>query len=282
MAFDTLISYYLINSGWINIIIILVVTYFAVVLGRKLVSLSFDRHEKDVSDKTQYRFMRHAVSALIYVVGFGVAVYTIPALRALSVSLLAGAGILAVVIGFASQAAFSNVVSGLFIAMFKPIRIGDRVVIMNINGIVEDITLRHTVIRTYENKRVIIPNDTINKESIENADIEDTKVVKHLLFDISYESDVNVAMDIIKKEALKHPNFLDNRSDKDKEENAEPITVRLVELGDSGVKLKAWIWSKDQGAAFVMGCDLKKSIKEEFKNAGIEIPYPHRSIVMKK
>jgi len=71
--------------------------------------------------------------------------------------MLAGAGILAVAVGFASQAALSNIISGVFVVIFKPFRVGDRLKINELTGVVEDITLRHTVIRDLENKRIIIP-----------------------------------------------------------------------------------------------------------------------------
>ena len=67
------------------------------------------------NDPTNYQFLRHAVTGLIYMVGFGVAIYMMPALRALANSLLAGAGILAVAVGFASQHALGNIISGIFI-----------------------------------------------------------------------------------------------------------------------------------------------------------------------
>lgn len=96
------------------------------------------------------------------------AVYETNALRTVATSLLAGAGILAVAVGFASQQALSNIVSGIMIVIFKPFRVNDRLNIgTTFNGIVEDITLRHTVIRDFENKRIIVPNMVISQECLE-------------------------------------------------------------------------------------------------------------------
>ena len=72
------------------------------------------------NDPTNYVFLRHALTGIIYVVGFSWAVYSLPSLRAVANSLLAGAGILAVAVGFASQHALSNIISGIFIVIFKP------------------------------------------------------------------------------------------------------------------------------------------------------------------
>ena len=123
---------------------------------------------------------------------------TIPKLKSLGVTIFAGAGILAAIIGFASQAAFSNIVSGIFIVIFKPFRVGDIVKISNLySGIVEDITLRHTVISDFENKRLIIPNSVISAETIHNSNILDNKICNHIWYGISYDSDVDLATSII-------------------------------------------------------------------------------------
>jgi small-conductance mechanosensitive channel len=216
-------------------------------------------------------------------VGVGFAIYTIPALRTLSVSLLAGAGILAVIIGFASQAAFSNIISGIFIVIFKPFRVGDRLKIgTDVTGVVEDITLRHTVIRNFENKRLIIPNSVISNETLENASIGDEKICRWVEIGISYDSDIDKAMKIMEQEAMKHPDYIDNRTEEEKENKEPAVRVRVLGFGDSSVNLRAWVWAKDPPAAFRLGTDLNKSIKERFDKEGIEIPFPYRTITFKE
>jgi small-conductance mechanosensitive channel len=148
-------------------------------------------------------------------------------------------------------------------------------------GIVEDITLRHTVIRTFDNKRIIVPNSVINSEVLENADIVDQKTLKFLEIGISYDSDVDKAMQIIKDEALKHPLFIDNRTQEEIDNNEEPVKVRLIGFGDSSVNLRAGVWAMTPADAYTMGCDLNKNVKERFDKEGIEIPFPYRTIVYK-
>ena len=97
------------------------------------------------NDPTNYKFLRHTITALIYIIGFGLAVNEFEPLRGIAKSLLAGAGILAIAIGFASQAALSNIISGIMIVIFRPFRVNDRLKIKdNLSGTVEDITLRHS------------------------------------------------------------------------------------------------------------------------------------------
>ena len=263
------------------IIVVLTILFrylFTKVFNRFILNRTNEVH----NDPTNYKFLKHSLSAMIYIVGFSAAIYTVPALRAIAGSMLAGAGILAVAIGFASQQAFANIISGIFIIMFKPFRVNDRIQIReNITGMVEDITLRHTVIRNFENRRVIIPNSVISQESLINSDIVEEKICKTMDIGIGYNSDIKKAREIIQEEAMKHPNFLDNRTEEQKLNKESSVIVRVTGWGDFSIQMRAWVWSKDAPSAYVMGCDLFESIKSRFEKEGIEIPYPYRNVINK-
>lgn len=225
------------------------------------------------TDPTNYQFLRHFLTAVVYLIGFSLAIYSVPSLRALAGSLLAGAGILAVAIGFASQQALSNIVSGLFIVVFKPFRVNDRLRIRDtLSGVVEDITLRHTVIRDFENRRIIIPNTVISNEVIINADFLDDKICKWFEINITLDSDVALAKTILREEALKHPLRLDIRTQEEIEAGKEELQVRLIHITPYAMTLRAWIWAKDSADAFNLNCDLLESVKARFDAAGIQIP----------
>lgn len=235
------------------------------------------------NDPTNYQFLRHIITAVIYVIGIGLAVYSIPKLRGVANSLLAGAGILAVAVGFASQHALSNIISGMFIIIFKPFRVNDRLRIREtLAGTVEDITLRHTVIRDFENRRIIIPNSVISDEVIINSDLEDDKICSFFHIGISYDSDVDLAKNIIREEALHHPNLIDGRTPEQIEEGRDMVVIRVITLGEYSVNLRAYLWAQDTADAFAMSCDLYESVKKRFDAAGIEIPFPYRTIVQKE
>ena len=259
---------------------VVAITMLGVNLTRKIMD---SNHRLKELDPTQFTFIKHFLAGIIYFIGFMSAVYTIPTFRSLVVSIFAGSGVLAIIIGFASQQAFSNIVSGIFIAIFKPFRIGDRVKLIGKEtfGVIEDITLRHTMIRTFENKRIIVPNSVISNEIIENSNIVEDKVCNHIEIGISYDSDEDKAIQIITEEAMKHPSFLDNRTFEEINAGEPSVNVRVVGFGDSSVNLKAWVWSKDTVSGFIMKCDLNKSIKKRFDNEGVEIPFPYRTIVFK-
>lgn len=263
--------------------IVIIAIVAATLFLSRYVKYLVKKHSKEGgAGATNYRFLGHLVSAMVYLIGIGIIIYMVPSLRALSVSLLAGAGILAVVIGFASQQAFSNVISGIFIIASKPYRVGDWLKVKDEMGIVEDITLRHTVIKTFENKRVMIPNAVMNNEVIENAHIGDERICKFVEIGISYDSDIDRAIKIMREEAEKHPDSIDNRTAAQKKKKEPMVPVKVIGLEDSSVKLRAWVWAKNPSKGFSMACDLRKRIKERFDREGVEIPFPYMTIVYKK
>jgi small-conductance mechanosensitive channel len=262
----------------------LVVLFFLVILGTfvlvRFIKGIFKRNIIDrvisPSDPTNYVFLQHIITAIVYVAGFATALQLIPSLKALSASMLAGAGIFAVAIGFASQKAFANIISGLFIVIFKPFRVNDRVNIgIEVAGIVEDITLRHTVVRSYENKRFIIPNAVISEQIIVNSDIVDNDICKFILFKVDYNSDLEKALSIISEEAENHPLAKDRRTEAEIEKNAPKATVKVFEWGNHGIVIRAAVWAEGAADAFTITCDLNRTVKHRFDEAGIKIPIAH-------
>jgi len=234
-------------------------------------------------DATQYNFLNNGISFILYICALIFIFYAIPGLRALGVTLFAGAGVAAAIILFASQQAFSNIINGIFIIIFKPFRVGDIIKVGTLRvGKIEDITLRHTVIRDFENRRIIIPNTVIGAETLVNSSIKEELICNFVEFGISYDSDVNKAIEIIRDEAIKHLNYIDNRTREEKKNNIHPVLVRVIGFGDSSVNLRAFIWTKDHTSGFILKCDLFKSVKERFDKEGVEIPFPYRTIVFKK
>jgi len=176
----------------------------------------------------------------------------------------------------------SNIVSGIFIVIFKPFRVGDIIETdAGRSGTVEDITLRHTIIKDFQNQRIIIPNTVISSQTIINANISDDKIKRQMFFSISYDSNIDLAFKIIAEEAERHPLFLDNRSVDEKKDGWPKVKCRVVDFLDSGVKIRADVWAANPGQAFELRCDLNKRVKERFDQEGIEIPFPYRTIVFK-
>lgn len=196
---------------------------------------------------------------------------------------LAAGGILAVIGGLAAQEALGSVVSGLMILAFKPFVIGDvvRCVDTNISGVIEEITLRHTAIRTYENKRVIVPNSVMNSAIVENADYADSRVCVFLEVGVTYESNVQLAKQLLAETVAAQPDYLDVRTPDQKAEGVPEVQVVVLALADSAVTLRASLWARDNATAFSLKCAVQEEILQVYERAGVEIAYPHVTVLQK-
>ena len=190
-------------------------------------------------------------------------------------AVVASGGIVAVVVGLASQEAASNLVGGMMILISKPFKIGDTIVLKDngLRGTVQDINIHHTVIETLDKTLIMIPNVTMNKSIIENITHDTEFKVAYLTVDISYESDIQKAMNIMKEVVIKHPLFYDLDSNSE-----EKAVVHCLDLGDNGITLRVKVTTRNAGDGFQLCSDCRILIKEAFDANGIEIPYPHVQI----
>ncbi len=272
------------EKNWEQIAFILVVLTCGFIVSRilRVIVGRFFRKaaEKLNVDPTHYSFFKNAVDMIILVIALIIIFRSIPALRTFGTTLLTGAGILAAIVGFASQSAFSNIVSGLFLVIFKPFSVGDRVRIGTLYaGDVEDITLRHTVIKDFENRRVVIPNSVISNEVIINSTITDEKICVFMEFPLSWTADLDKVTTIVERAALAHPFCIDNRTEEELARGERQVMVRVMSLTDTAVQLRVSAWANNPTEAFEMKCDLLRKFRQEFQAAGIEAPYPHRVII---
>lgn len=198
--------------------------------------------------------------------------------------LLASGGIVAVVLGLAAQETVGNLISGMMILLFRPFHINDLVRVNNGEyvGTVVEITIRHTVIQTFENTRIIIPNAQMNTAVLENiSDIHSAKA-DFLYVTIAYDSDLDKAIALIEQEVARHPKYCDPRSPQEKEEGVPEVIVRVTDFKDSGIELRATVYSNDNSTCFIMLSDLRIAIKQRFDEEGIEMPYPKRDVYIRK
>ncbi len=244
-----------------------------------------ERHRQRNSGlATVLSFSRYAAVGAVYLAGLVIAVSSVPLLSGAVKTLLTAGGVLAVVGGLAAQEALGSVVSGIMILAFKPFKMGDvvRYVESDVLGVVEEITLHHTTIRTWENKRVIIPNSKMNNAIIENADYADSKVCVLLEVGITYESDLALAKRLLAEQVARQPEYLDVRTTAQKAEGAPEVQVVVLELGDSAVILRASLWAKDNASAFALKCAVLEGIKLSYEQNGVEIAYPHMVVLPKQ
>lgn len=260
----------------------LVIAFLLNFIIRKILKIFINRYARRVSaDATSFSFLKNSVGFIIYCVAAIYILQYIPGLGEVKTAVFASAGIFAAIIGFAAQKAFANIVGGIFILIFRPFRVGDVIFIgTDYRGVVEEITLRHIIIRNYENRRIIIPNGIISDETIVNSSISDLRIKKHIEFTIDFSSDIDKAHQIIREEAEKHPLTIDVRNAEDIENGIDKVIVRTIELMEYAIKLRAYVWAKDSDDAFLIKCDMNKSIIQRFKEEGIVIPYPYQNVII--
>lgn len=196
-----------------------------------------------------------------------------------SVTLLSGLGIGSVVLGLAAQESLKDFFGSFALVVGDAFEVGDFVECSNqgVSGTIEDITMRHTIIRTINNRRMIIPNSQMNSFIIENFNYSDNEDMKLVDFKISYESDIDEAISIIKEEMKKMYRPSPNGINKD----VEFPKVRVAGLNDSSISIRAWVWGKDIGDTYENMYILNYIIKKRFKENGIEVAYP-KVVTIKK
>ena len=172
-------------------------------------------------------------------------------------------------IGFAMQEVIKNFVAGIFIFTDEPFRIGDWIEWDDHAGVVEDISLRVSRVRTFDNELLTVPNSQLTDGVIKNPVAKDTLRLK-FVFGIGYEDDIDEATEIIIEEAENHDGILDDPAP----------SVRLTELADSYVGLQSRIWiSNPSRADFVkIRGEYVTTVKNRFDEAEINIPYPQRDV----
>ncbi|AUG47713.1 mechanosensitive ion channel protein [Haloarcula taiwanensis] len=257
-------------AGSIASAVVFVVVFALVyVLGKAIVLPIVDRSLKSRDlDTHARRPLKKVVSiGIVFVaisVAFGMAEY---GNFLQSLATIAAAATLA--IGFAMQDVIKNFVAGVFIYTDKPFRIGDWIEWDGNSGVVEDISLRVTRVRTFDNELLTVPNSNLTDGVIKNPVAKDQLRLK-FVFGIDYDDDIDEATEIILDEARAHPGIMDD---------PEP-SVRLVELGDSSVGLQSRIWIENPSRSdFVKTrAEYVKSVKQRFDAEDINMPYPNRTI----
>jgi small conductance mechanosensitive channel len=165
------------------------------ILVARLVDRRLARRELPAGAVTRYRVLRRSVLTLIVFVGLLSALLVIPQVRAVAGGLLASSAVLGIVVGFASQRTLGNFVAGLLIAITQPLRLGDDVVVEDTQGVVEEIGLIYTFVRTENGDRLVIPNEKLASDTIRNSTIRSREKVAEIILQVPLGKDVGAVVD---------------------------------------------------------------------------------------
>lgn len=214
-------------------------------------------------DKTLVPFL----SSLVYYMAMAVVVIAVLSLFGIqTTSLVAVLGAAGLAVGLALQGTLSHFAAGVMLLIFRPFKVGDLVEVGGTLGVVQEVGIFTTTLRSVDNIKITVPNSQIYGSTIENYNGYDTRRVD-LVMGISYDDDIGTAIETMKATIERHPLILSE---------PEP-QIAVSELGDSSVNLVVRPWCKS-GDYWTVYFDLTRQFKEQLEGAGCSIPYPQRDV----
>lgn len=247
------------RSEWIRAGVLFLISWPLIHIAAVLVRKALRKHSTAQASMLGYKIVNYGGTLIIILAVLNQLNFKIS-------TFLGAAGILGVAVGFASQTSLSNLISGVFLIWEKPFEVEDVIRVNGITGVVDEIDLLSTKIRTFDNTLVRIPNEnmiktevtTITRYSIRRFDIN---------IGVAYKEDVGQVIQILQEVADKNPFCLDE---------PDPL-VLFLGFGESSLNFLFGVWfSKTDFVA--LRNSIQREILERFREEGIEIPFPHVSL----
>jgi small conductance mechanosensitive channel len=184
--------------NWQRLTVLGSVLLVTVVVAR-LIDRRIARRDLPPEAITRYRVLRRSITTAIFFVGLLSALLVIPQVRAVAGGLLASSAVVGIVVGFASQRTLGNFVAGLLIAFTQPVRLGDEVEIDGTRGVVEEIGLIYTFVKTDNDDRLVIPNETLASDTIRNSTIRSREKVAEVTVQVPLSSDLGSVVERLRR-----------------------------------------------------------------------------------
>lgn len=254
------LSLWLILQGSLTVLLaLLFALWLAGLIEQRLLRAS------TLNPSLQLVFSRISKAALIFVA----VLISLPLVGIDLTTLSVFGGALGVGIGFGMQKIAANYVSGFIILLDRSISIGNMVSVGTERGVVSHITTRYTVLKGLNGVEVLVPNETLVSSVVQNETFSDTRMLLPIDIQVSYGSDLDVAMAIMVEEAGKPSRVLKD----------PPPRAFLVNFADNGINLRVGMWLSDprEGSLGVVS-EVNLAVWRRFREAGIEIPFPQREV----
>lgn len=236
---------------WHRLVIAAVVFAVVSVLAR-IVDWLLARRKLPPEAVTRYRVLRRSITVAILVIGLFSALLVIPQVRAVAGGLLASSAVLAVIIGLASQRTLGNFIAGILIAITQPIRLGDRVSYGGVDGVVEEIGVTYTFIRSADGSRLVVPNDKLASDTIVNSTIRSRETFAEITVQLPLSTDLAAAVEGI-REAVK-------------DERSPDVSVSGLD-GNATVTVRAA--AADAASALRLESDLRIRVHARLRELGV-------------
>jgi small-conductance mechanosensitive channel len=222
-----------------------------------------DRAEKAGADATGIRFLSKLASVGIYLAAFACYAHIVPKLQILGKSLLAGVGVVSVVVGLAAQSTLGNLIAGISLILYRPFKIGDRVQVSAPTGLetglIVSIDLGYTVLRTADQRLLVIPNSNMASQASINLSSLAPRTACGVSLYVATGSDVARARQVLLEVAKAHPKI------------AEVGGCYVTRVTSKGVILTLAASCADADAAPGVKSDLLENAKKQFDAAGIHV-----------
>lgn len=197
---------------WHRVIIVAVVL-IATVVAARLIDRRIAKRDLPPEAMTRYRILRRTVTTAVFFVGVLSALLVIPQVRAVAGGLLASSAVVGIVVGFAAQSTLGNFVAGILIAFAQPVRLGDEVTIGETEGVIEEIGLTYTFVRTRNDDRLVIPNEQLASDTIRNSTIRSREKVAEISVQVPLGKDLGAVVDRLRTVADNADVFVADLSD---------------------------------------------------------------------
>lgn len=213
------------------------------------------------------RYAKSAINVTIIVVGVYSLAQQFDFTKDISKVLLQSGSLIVAIATFAAQQALGNIISGFSLSMSKPYEVEDKIKVVQggsiiAEGIVQDITIRHTIIRQFNGESCIVPNSVMDASVITNTNYTEN-IGNFMEIEIGYSADIDKAMDIMQKICINHELTLNTESNK----------VFIKGYTQNGMILKTTVWTKNLDDSFRACSDIRAVLVKEFQKNNIEIPY---------
>ena len=235
------------SAFWQRALVVLGVILVSSLVAR-LVDRRITRRGLAPEAATRYRVLRRTIFAAIVFLGVVSALLVIPQVRAVAGGVLASSAVLGLVIGFASQRTIGNVVAGILIAFSQPLRLGDEVEVAGVRGVVEEIGLTYTWIRTRDNDRLVVPNEKLASDTIRNSTIRSPLTLAEVTVLVPAGADLREVVESLKAEG-------------------EEVYVSDLALDTASIVVRKWV--PGEAVAEQAASDLRIALAARLKELGV-------------
>ncbi|MFP4472538.1 MAG: mechanosensitive ion channel family protein [Candidatus Omnitrophota bacterium] len=246
-----------------------------VVAISKIIGVIFGRWEKRTLNKlqtqqpaglssaeTRFTITRRVIFVSIYILGLAFILLQFEAVRNIGTGILASAGVAGIVIGMAAQNTLSNIIAGISVSFAQPVRLRDAVIFNNEWGWIEEIALMNTTIRTWDNRRIIVPNNVLASSVIQNWTIRDPTLLGVVMLYVDYTCDIEMVR-----------GWVEEIVDQSEHATQDKVAVlQVVDFTEKTMVLRALAKGRDSPGTWNLRCEVREKLIQRFRESELPLP----------